>query len=115
MSQSALILDACCILNLAATNRMPDILSAWPGEVGVASILPEREVLRLDDNASTCYEQIPLLEMTPPEMELFVELASLIGDGEAATLALAFLREAVQRRTTKRLSNCGSDAPPDAR
>ena len=92
------------ILNLAATERMPDILGAWGGPYGVPSLIPKLEPLSLDD-VPVRYDGIPLLDMTEPEEELFLKLTSSIGDGEAATLAIALNREAVPATDDKKALN----------
>ena len=94
MSRPPLILDACVVLNLAATDRMLEILRAYEGPFGAASIIPEREPLILDAQPVD-FTGIPLLEMTDAEMEHFVELTAGLGDGESATLAIASARSAV--------------------
>lgn len=97
-----IILDACCLINLAATRRFRDILSTLPVRFAVAAYVRDHEALYVLADETTGERE--LIDLTPlatkglieiedletdQETLLFVELAAQIEDGEAATCALA--------------------------
>ena len=100
-----LILDACSVINLFATQRMEEILRALPIACTVARHVAEREVLwvgrgRRDDPESdkervtlgTLIEAgtVGLVDLeTDAEADTFVELAARLEDGEAYSGAIA--------------------------
>lgn len=116
------LLDACCVLNLYATGCMAEILVAVGARFGVASAV-EREALWVfaggegDDGAERApvdlqpLIQAGLLEVleldSDEELNTFVSFATLVDDGEAATIALALHRGAVvatdDRKTLREL------------
>lgn len=98
-----LILDACCVLNLYATDRMSEILAALPYDFAIAELVA-REALhvrhasgdpaqpRVSVNLAEMTSQ-GLLDVLAPstseEQGAFVSYAAEIDDGEAMTCALA--------------------------
>lgn len=88
---SPLILDACCVLNLAATGRRREILSHWDGPLWVPDIVT-REAIKMQGQLIS-YEHLEVLKLELDELDLFVEFAQDLDDGEAAVLALALARK----------------------
>jgi predicted nucleic acid-binding protein len=101
--RSSLLLDACIVINLAATNRLHHIAQALSftftlvqqaaAEVGYLRdtangdiVLTPIDLTRYD---SECLE---IISLTPPEYPRYVELARAVDDGEAATIAVAVER-----------------------
>jgi predicted nucleic acid-binding protein len=96
-----LLLDACVSINLAAAARLDQIADALRVTfVIVAQAASEAGYLRdivkgttvltpidLDQFASS--GTLELRELVPAELALYLELASIVDDGEAATIALA--------------------------
>ena len=103
-----LLLDASCLLNLYATGRMLDIAQSIGYQLEIADYVLEYETLYVvqPDSTGTEEERIPvdlehlihcgLLIVVQLEgqdvLGSFVQLASLVDDGEAATGALALHR-----------------------
>lgn len=117
-----LLLDASCLLNLYATGRMLDIAQSIGYQLEVADYVLEYETLYVvrPNSAGTEEEQVPVvLEhlihcglLSVVELEgqdvlgSFVQLASLVDDGEAATGALALHRDcsiAIDDRKARRV------------
>lgn len=105
---SLLLLDACCLLNLLATDRMEDILDRLPYEFATSRLVLNREVLTL---ARTGSPEAPLVRevisperlersasltvldlATEAEMNELVRLTAEMDDGEASVCALAVSR-----------------------
>lgn len=102
--RSLVFLDACCLLNLAASGRFSRVLDALPARFGVARAAWE-EVLYLDGTGEEGdREPVDLkpflapgfLQITQPETEQetagYVDFAAHLDDGEAMTCALARAR-----------------------
>lgn len=108
-------LDACCLINLFATERFEEILDALPHRFAVARYVAEEEVLGIRPNLGVVpspppKERIPLnpritelargdhlelLDVSTAEEEVeLVRFAARLDDGEAHTLALAITRNA---------------------
>ncbi len=103
-----LLLDASCLLNLSATGRFRDIALAQRYRLGVADYVLEREALYVWRSSSgEGQEERVLVDLTPlieegiiqvlrlehqEEEATFVNLASMVDDGEAITAALAVHR-----------------------
>lgn len=98
------IIDACCTINLFAAGNLPKLLSSLGGEWHVAAnVVAETMYVRKpdpDDGSKLVREPINLrpaidagvirpCSATEDEMALFVELAGVLGDGEAICLAVA--------------------------
>ncbi|HSS48259.1 MAG TPA: hypothetical protein VLX28_04875 [Thermoanaerobaculia bacterium] len=97
-------LDTCCVLNLYATGRMGEILSVLPERFAVADAvlreslyvrdLPSQEDWQAVDLTKIIASEL-LMTASPDseeEMSLLVSFAEHLGDGEAATCALAVSR-----------------------
>lgn len=114
-SHSGLVLlDACCLINLFATGRAPEILEALPYGFAVARYVATEEVLeigtdrRAEEDAERNRESVnpliaELIEMgalaeldvsSADEERELVRFAARLDDGEAHTLALAVTRGA---------------------
>lgn len=104
----SLILDASCLLNIYATGRLRDIALAQPYRLGVADYVLEREALYVWHSSSgerrekrVPVDLTPLIEdsiidvwrlQNEEEETTFVNLASMVDDGEAITAAIAVHR-----------------------
>ena len=103
-----LLLDASCLLNLYATIRLREISATIDARLHVADYVLEQEAIYtwVPDATSGQDEPVPV-DVSPlvadgllhviglesiDEQTTFVELASLVDDGEAVTGALAFHR-----------------------
>lgn len=98
--RTPLLLDACILINLAATNRITDIARALSStfvllqqaaaEVGYlrdtsgGDVVPTPIDLTRYDSQS-----MKIISLTPAEYPRYVELARIVDDGEAATIAVA--------------------------
>lgn len=103
-AHECIILDACCIINLYASNRIEEILSVIPKSVCVAAYVKNEEVLRTYDISSNTAEDIDLQSLIDrdilrlvdldleTEAEARVNLAAVLDDGEAVTGAIALHR-----------------------
>ena len=103
-----LLLDASCLLNLYATDRLTEIAAALPWQLAVVDYVMEQEVLYVITNGAEGDQEerfpvdlSPLVDAglllvlrleTPTEEASFVELAAILDDGEAVTGAIAFNR-----------------------
>jgi hypothetical protein len=103
--KTVLFLDACCLINLLATNQTEEILAVLPFHFATSRLVATREVLALAyDTAEESpleREVIPtsaledlasltLLDLTTErEFADFVRFASVLDDGEASVCALA--------------------------
>jgi predicted nucleic acid-binding protein len=99
------LLDACVVLSLYATRRMPEILSAVPGPAAIVDLVarealyvrrivdgqPEREPVDLAPLISSAALEILTAE-DEDELQTFVDRAVNLDDGEAMTAALAIHR-----------------------
>ena len=100
-----LLLDASCLLNIYATGRLRDIALAQPYRLGVADYVLELEALYVwrSSSGEAWEERVPV-DLTPlieegiiqvwrlehqEEEATFVNLASMVDDGEAITAAIA--------------------------
>ena len=100
LPRSPLLLDACVVINLAATDHLPHIAQAAEvtftlvrqaaAEVGYLRDLTDGELtltpidLGFYDGAT-----LEITGLTPAEYPLYVDLARTVDDGEAATIAVA--------------------------
>lgn len=102
-----LLLDACCVINLAATGRMADILTAFSTRFSVADRVVDKATYLLaegDGAVTRPREPIDLQPLihsglltpvrldTDAEIRAFVSFAAGLDDGEAITCAIAMLR-----------------------
>jgi predicted nucleic acid-binding protein len=96
-----LLLDACIAINLAATDRLRHIAQTLDvtviltqqaaAEVGYLRdiINGESVTTPIDLEQHTIDGTIQVIELDPSEYPLYIELAAIIDDGEAATIAAA--------------------------
>ena len=105
----SLLLDANCLLNLYATDRLREITIELPYRFWAAAYVIEQEALFIrrpglteDKDAREAVDLTPLLEEGqiqpmflehPAEETTFVDLAAHLDDGEAITGALALHRD----------------------
>jgi predicted nucleic acid-binding protein len=105
ISHSHVILDACCIINLAASGHLLAILRSIPGQVAVTQVVKEEELKTLqiledgENEAAIQFEQGIIQGLaiivdfeSDAEAELFVNYAAVLDDGESATCAIALHR-----------------------
>jgi len=104
-----LLLDASCLLNLFATDRLHEIADVLPYQLCVADYVAEREALYVRRAGPTDAEEVqipvdlaPLFEEgliqlmcleNPTEEATYVNLAAHLDEGEAITGALALHRD----------------------
>jgi hypothetical protein len=104
----ALILDACCLINLAASRQMEPILRCLPTNLYVAEYVFSDEALWFYDGPEEAFRSrqspiqlkpladaglLNILTLDTEDEELaFVNFAASLDDGEAMTLALALHR-----------------------
>lgn len=98
------ILDACVALNLLASGVQLTVLAEAFTATFVMARLAADEVLWLDPvrpgdpreevdvHERAAAGQLAIIEMSEPEQSAFVDLARVIDDGEAATIAIALER-----------------------
>jgi hypothetical protein len=100
-----LLLDACCLINLLATERMEEILGILPFRFATSRLIATREVLAIardmDEGMPIEREIIPprvlestenltLLDLsTEQDLAGFVHFTAHLDDGEASVCALA--------------------------
>jgi predicted nucleic acid-binding protein len=100
LPRSPLLLDACVVINLTATDRLPHIAKTAnvtftlahqaAAEVGYLRDLVDGEVtLTPIDLGSYDGATLETIALTPAEYPLYVDLARTVDDGEAATIAVA--------------------------
>jgi predicted nucleic acid-binding protein len=99
-----LLLDACIAINLAATDRLHDIAEALgvtftltqqaAAEVGYLRDVVDGELKTTPINLGqyTRHGIVQIIELDPSEYPLYIELASIVDDGEASTIAVAARR-----------------------
>ncbi len=101
MPHRLLLLDACVAINLAATDQLLRIAETLDltfaltrqaaGEVGHLRDLIDGELVAtpIDLGQYQSGPVLQLIDLEPSEYDLYVELAALVDDGEAATIAVA--------------------------
>ena len=120
-----LLLDASCLLNLYATDRLLEIAPALPWQLAVADYVLEQEALYVrtieEQEETVPVDLSPLIDEglllvlrlgNPSEEASFVELAAVLDDGEAVTGAIALNRGhlvAIDDRKARRV--LGEKAP----
>lgn len=83
-----LFLDACCAINLLATNRAEEILRSLPLRFAVSQIVAEKEVRDI----GTRMGQLEIFSIvTDEEADAFVRFALELDVGEASVCALALV------------------------
>lgn len=117
-----ILLDACCLINLFATERIEEILPALPYRFATSRFVATQEVLSIvrsteadgpldreiiEPHKLEDLENLSLLDLTSQEeMADFVRFAADLDDGEASVCALAISRKgrvATDDRKTLRL------------
>jgi hypothetical protein len=107
-SHDCIILDACCIINLFASQQMRAILESIPRSLSVAAYVKDHEALKIYtgpiDNVQATTELIdlqPFIEKnllvladieTEEETTTYINLSERLDDGEAITGAIAINR-----------------------
>jgi predicted nucleic acid-binding protein len=98
--RTSLLLDACIVINLAATNRLHHVAQALgytftlvqqtAAEVGYLRDTADGDVI-LTPIDLTRYdgECLEVISLTPAEYPRYIELARIVDDGEAATITVA--------------------------
>lgn len=101
------ILDACVLINLLASNETEGILRAAARESFICTAVEGESIYLRTDDASAPIERIdirPLIDAEllticgvedDAEVELYVDYASVLSDGEAMSLAIALSRNLV--------------------
>ncbi len=106
IAHSHILLDACCVFNLCASDNLLAILKTIPAQVFVTKVVEECESISLrrlegkDNEGATQFEEAiaqGLLEVvdfkSEEEAETFVNYVFELGDdGESATFAIAIHR-----------------------
>lgn len=97
-----ILLDACVAINLAATGKLEDIadtlqlsfviVAQAAAEVGYLRDIIDGELVLSTIELTAPSEALEIVELEPSELRLYLELAALVDDGEAATIAVAIQR-----------------------
>jgi predicted nucleic acid-binding protein len=127
MPNPPLLLDACVTINLVAAGQIHQIARSI-GRSCLVTRQAANEVGHLRDTRDGETRVIPvnltdhvqpgafeIIDLAPDEITLFVELASLVDDGEASTIAVAVKRGmplATDDRKARRLCTERGLAPP---
>jgi predicted nucleic acid-binding protein len=113
-----LLLDACVAINLAATDSLDDIAEALQisfvmarqaeAEVGHLRDVRDGDLVLTPINLRSLASGMTLeiTDLRPSEFVLYLELAAIVDDGEAATIAVAIQRQlgiATDDRKARRL------------
>lgn len=113
MPTTVLLLDAYIAINLAATDRLHDVAEALgatfaltqqtAAEVGYLRDVVNGELVVTPINLSqyTSHGIVQIIDLDPSEYPLYLELASIVDDGEASTIAVA-VRRGLQLATDDR-------------
>jgi len=107
-SHDCIILDACCIINLFASQQMRSVLETIPKNLSVAAYVKDHEVLSIYsgpiNNVQETSESIDLQPFiddnllllvdieTEVEANTYINFAERLDDGEAVTGAIALNR-----------------------
>jgi len=107
LTRDPIILDACCVLTLYGSGHMREVLALLPEPVYVSEYVAEEEALTVYDgplgdirSEKTDVELGSLLEeeiveitsLQSDERDTFLQLAQLLDDGEARSLAISTSR-----------------------
>jgi predicted nucleic acid-binding protein len=118
MPRASLLLDACVAINLAATDRLQHIAGTLDvtfaltrqaaAEVGHLRDIINGDLVSTPINLSqhTSEGILQIIDLAPSEYPLYLNLASIVDDGEAATIAAAAQRNlqlATDDRKARRL------------
>src|SRR4051794_144387 len=94
-NDSALALDACGLLNLAAAMPLSDVATCLGRrlvcvrEVAAESLYLEDEIGDQIERSSVDLSGVEVMDLEPEDLGAYVDLAVSLDDGEAATLAAA--------------------------
>lgn len=107
-AHSCVILDACCVINLYASGYIEAILRSIPPDVAIATLVRDKEATRIYSNSSDPAQKYEVINLEPyitgklihivsleteAENISFVNFAATLGgDGEAITGAIAYHR-----------------------
>jgi predicted nucleic acid-binding protein len=96
ISQSHLLIDTCCMLNLCASGQLLNILQVIPAQAAIAQEV-KQELLKIENviHFESVIAQGLLVAVdfeSESEEEAFVNYAANLDDGEAATGAIAINR-----------------------
>lgn len=118
MPRRKILLDACVAINLAATGSLDHIANTLQvtfaiaaqtaAEVGYLRDVIGGQLVLTPINLRQFEpgQVVEILDLSPAELGLYVELAALVDDGEAATIAIAIQRHldmATDDRRARRL------------
>lgn len=103
MQRQALLLDSCVAINLVATDHLDEIASTLgvtftltrqaADEVGeLREMFEEEMIVTPIDLSKYASSSVQIVDLRPVEYAPYVELAASVGDGEAATIAVAHHR-----------------------
>jgi predicted nucleic acid-binding protein len=105
LAKQVLLLDACVLINLEATSQFDEIARGLRADFFVVR-QASREVGSLRADVNGLVRAVPIdlarhvaagtltmVDLTPAELALYVDLASELGDGEAASIAVALNRD----------------------
>jgi predicted nucleic acid-binding protein len=99
-----ILLDACVAINLAATDSLDGIANSLHLTILIAQqaaaetgylrdvIGGELVLTPIDLSQFALGDDLQVLELDPSEFALYLELAAIVDDGEAATIAMAIER-----------------------
>ena len=82
-----LILDACCIINIAATSRMEEIIRSFGMPIAVAAYVREKELLSLARADPADLEEDPI-DLQPLILRGLIEIVAATDSEEAMSLRL---------------------------
>lgn len=109
MSSALILLDACAVINLFATRRMHDVLTAVPGTIAIAEMVArESQFVRRGGSRDDADERDPvdleammssglitvLTSDAEAELLTYLDFTLEVDQGEAMTAALAIHRRA---------------------
>jgi len=112
------ILDTCILINLLASDKIEGVLSASARQTFICSVVQRESIYLRSEDSRVPRIQVdlqalinsglltPCSAQTDKEIELYVDYASLLDDGEAMSLAIALSRGyllATDERKARRL------------
>jgi hypothetical protein len=121
-----IILDACCTLNLAATNRMEEILRELPKRfaVGPRARGEAQWLANPESEERDPVELEPLIQrgvlfeeslLGSEEEALFIEFGAKLADGEAEAAALAVSRSFILATDDRKAGRVAAERHPTVR
>jgi predicted nucleic acid-binding protein len=104
-NRQLLFLDACCLINLVATDQIEKILGALPHDCATSRLVVSTEVISVGQSAATSaameretlapsylesLEALRILDLSSKgDLARFIQFAAELDDGEASVCALA--------------------------